>query len=248
MTQPRAWAERRTKAETTDPPDTVCQPSPAFLWTAPMRAERLAKFLPFVIGVLLITACDRGPRTFEECMVDLGRTQTSQEAQRTCMIAFPPPPPAPSSGPASAPTPARDPLTLTRTFWGTWYYVAEGDTCASMRFEVDASVSRVSPYSPGFCGLGSRIECDPARGCSLVCVGRRQGDGTQLFWLDSDTADVGGRRILAYPRGGSRPDISPVEGQTPEFSTLHMMNRILGAVRLYERQSDCEEFRLNIVP
>ena len=122
-----------------------------------------------------LSSCGPGdPETYGECLVDLGRTRTAEDAVTLCRQAFPEP-----------------------FYSGDFFYgPRRGGQCATIGFD---ETGRVKALDSGFCGGESRIECD-AGGCRFTCrsydgsdssivrIAREIESGIELLVTDTSTS------------------------------------------------------------
>jgi hypothetical protein len=110
--------------------------------------------------LLAIGACGDGrPKSYEDCLIDLGRSRSAQEARSLCRQAFP----------------ARE---VAPPFYvGAYHYLSTGQQCGEMQFY---SSGHVTPGRPGFCGDRSRMECSGGE-CRFVCLNYAGTDTSAVF-------------------------------------------------------------------
>lgn len=104
-----------------------------------------------------IAGCTSEAGSYEECLVEVGRQQSIEDARSLCREAFP----------------AEEPF-----YVGEFYYpTAQG--CAAISF---GPTGRTRPPVSGFCGRGSAIDCGENNSdCQLVCRDYNQMDSTRIF-------------------------------------------------------------------
>ena len=119
----------------------------------------MLRFLPLVVLTpLVILGCDDRPSTYEECILDLGRSRTARETVELCETVFP-------AGTEDVPF-----------FAGEFFYRTIQDECDPIRFRSSGDLSR---SHRGFCGTGSTIMCRSGE-CRLTCLRYGGSDSTVL--------------------------------------------------------------------
>ena len=119
-----------------------------------------------------ISSCGPGnPETYGECLVDLGRTRTADDAEFLCRQAFPEPP---------------TPEPVVPFYVGDFFYRAAGLQCATISFQ---GTGRINPLNTGYCGEGSRIECDPI-GCRFTCRNYNRSDSSVVSVVRENLAGI----------------------------------------------------------
>lgn len=123
----------------------------------------------------MVLACGGGeePSTYEECLLDLGRSRTARETRSLCREAFP--------------SQREEQRMAEGSFSGTYYYTTTGPECGQI------SINRFGEVSGGFCGTGSRIECGETI-CELACL-RVTGHETAML----ATVTPSGAHLLVTP-------------------------------------------------
>src|SRR5688572_6454486 len=116
-----------------------------------------------LVTLVFATACRNRPDTYEECLLDLGRSQSADDVMTLCVQAFP----EAFAKPASTPSSSTPVLAAASDFAGEYFYASNANRCNVMSFQYSGELS---PMQTGYCRYGSRIECSGGR-CRLTCVG-----------------------------------------------------------------------------
>jgi hypothetical protein len=210
-------------------------------WRAARRTTRMlggAAVLPALLVILMGTGCRGRPRTYEGCLLDLGRTRSSAEAVALCVAAFPS-----ETVPLSS-TSSEGAIIRTGPLVGTWFYRAD-PRCGSIAFlgQFDDFRAGLDPWTPGFCGSGSAIECDLERGCRLVCVRFNASSETETYWVD--TIGRSRQRRVELVSVESADTLTPVSRRRSEAGGK-AWTKIAWGNPLFRTLADCEEYRVNL--
>jgi hypothetical protein len=209
-------------------------------WRAARRTTRIlggAAVLPALLVILMGAGCRGRPRTYEECLLDLGRTRSSAEAVALCLAAFPS-----ETVPLSSTT-TEGAVIRTGPLVGTWFYRAD-PRCGSIAFlsQLDGFRAELDPRTPGFCGSGSAIECDLERGCRLVCVRFNASTETRTYWVD--TTGGSAQRRVELVSVESADTLTPVSRRRSERGGK-AWTRIAWGNTLFRSLADCEEYKVS---
>ncbi len=109
---------------------------------------------------LLLVSCS--PDSYEECLVDLGRSRSAGEAMALCRDAFP-----------ELPEPAE-------FYSGTFFYLTDGPQCASISF---SGTGEIVARDRGYCGEGSRVECEGDE-CWFTCTNYNASDTAAVTLIE----------------------------------------------------------------
>ena len=125
-------------------------------------------------GLLLLVpigSCVGGqPQTYEACLVDLGRTGEITETMILCREAFPETQPEPPEPPFYA---------------GEFFYGTTGQQCGTMEFATSGEILS----NRGYCGSGSRIECDQGV-CWFTCLDYNSSDSSIVSVASDDARGI----------------------------------------------------------
>ena len=141
-------------------------------------------------GVLLLAIGGCGPGSYEECLIDLGRSGSAADARALCREAFPQQPEDASF------------------FTGQFYYTSSGQQCGSMTFHDSGNLST---SDAGYCGSGSLIECTDSD-CWFTCTNHNRSDTAVVrrvesstdglsFYLPEDSAGLQRVGVMFHKRG-----------------------------------------------
>ena len=201
-----------------------------------------------VIGTLLLpSGCDRSPRTFEDCVIDVGRTQEFSNAVGVCRVAFPDTMTSRTATTLST-EPRAERFTTPAPYVGLWYYMTIDGGCQEIEFSRPSGMATdrttVSTVRPGFCGAGSRIECDRTRGCRLTCLPPNPQVETQVYWLDTRFASQEGQGEKIFLRPYNPESAwNPVAGRDSTNTQARVWDLVTGISdwtnTLFNRLADC---------
>src|SRR5688572_19915641 len=121
-----------------------------------------------VVVVSYVTACKS--KTYEDCIVDVGKSRSAREAEYVCREAF------------------HDSVNYSPLmhYSGTfWYNIHFGKQCSSISF-MDA---QVMDSDPGDCGSKSLIECSGAT-CWFTCASHQRSDTAVVSIVSKDSTGI----------------------------------------------------------